>query len=318
VLLDLGSIDCGDLDRGALARACPRWTAHAATSPADTAARIADADLVVSNKVVLGPAQMDAAPRLKLICIAATGTNNVDLAAARARGIAVTNVTGYATRSVVQHVMAVMLGWATRLWDQHQAVRAGTWSGATHFCLLGDAVGGAVRELAGRRLGIVGYGELGRGVARAAGAFGMEVLIAQLPHRPADPERLPLAELLPQVDVLSLHCPLTDETRGLIGAAELARMRPDALLINTARGGIVDERALADALRAGAPGAAAVDTLTVEPPPPEHPLLAADIPNLIITPHAAWSSREARQRLLDEVAENISAFAAGERRNRVA
>jgi glycerate dehydrogenase len=319
-MLDLASIDSGELDLGVLDRVCPRWTRYPSTSPGATAGRIADADLVVSNKVPLGAEEMDAAPRLRLICIAATGTNNVDLDAARARGIVVTNVTGYATPSVVQHVLAIMLTWATRLWDQHAAVRRGDWSWSEHFCLLDRDFGGPVRELAGRRLGIIGYGALGRGVARAAEAFGMQVLIAQRPGTALgpDPDRVPLHDLLPQVAVLSLHCPLTPATRNLIGPSELALMRPDALLINTARGGIVDERALAQALRAGRLGAAAVDTLEVEPPPTNHPLLAADIPNLIITPHAAWASREARQRLIDGVAANIEGFLAGEPRNRVA
>ena len=317
VTLDLTSIDGGDLDLSPLEAACEAWRHHPATAAADTAARLAGARVAVTNKVVIGAAEMDAAPGLALICIAATGTNNVDLEAARARGIAVTNVTGYATPSVVQHVMALMLVWATRLWDQQRAVRSGLWSASDHFCLLPRDFGATVRELAGLRLGIVGYGTLGRAVARAAEAFGMEVLVAQRPGGPAQPGRMPLAELLARVDVLSLHCPLTDETRGLIGAAELARMRPHALLINTARGGIVDEPALADALRAGTLGAAAVDTLSVEPPPPDHPLLAADIPNLVLTPHAAWASRESRQRLIGEVAANITAFAAGQRRNRL-
>ena len=318
VMLDLGSIDIGDLDLSALDAACGHWTRHAATLPAETVARIADADLIVTNKVVIGAEHMDAAPRLRLICIAATGTNNVDLAAARERGIAVTNVTGYGTPSVVQHVFALMLTWATRLWEQQQAVRAGDWARSRHFCLLGEGFDRPMRELAGLRLGIVGHGELGRGVARAAEAFGMEVLLAERPGAAPRPGRVPLHELLPRVDVLTLHCPLTEATRNLIGATELALMRSDALLINTARGGIVDEQALAAALRAGTLGAAAVDTLTSEPPPPDHPLLAADIPNLIVTPHAAWASRESRQRLLDAVAENIRAFAAGGPRNRVA
>jgi len=321
-MLDLGSTDIGDLDLSALNRVCAYWTRHAATAPTQTAARIADAEVVVTNKVVIGAAEMDAAARLRLICIAATGTNNVDLEAARERGIAVTHVAGYATPSVVQHVLAILLGWATRLCEQQQAVRAGEWSRSAHFCLLGEGFSQPMRELAGRRLGIVGYGELGRGVARAAEAFGMEVMIAQRPgglgQAPnADVPRVPLTELLSSVDVLSLHCPLTEGTRNLIGAAELALLGSEALLINTARGGIVDECALAAALRAGILGAAAVDTLSVEPPPPDHPLLAADIPNLIVTPHAAWATREARQRLLDEVAANIAAFAAGERRNLV-
>ena len=313
VLLDLGSIDNGDLDLSALDRVCPRWTRHAATAPIETAARIAEAELVVTNKVVLDAHLLGAAPRLRLVCIAATGTNNVDLLAARAAGVAVTNVTGYATRSVIQHVFALMLSWATRLVEQQRLVKAGAWSDSEHFCLLREPV----RELAGRVLGVVGYGELGRGVAQVAECLGMQVLVAERPGGPPRPGRLPVAELLPRVDVLTLHCPLAENTRNLIGAAELALMRPDALLINTARGGIVDEAALAAALRAGVLGAAAVDTLSIEPPPPDHPLLAADIPNLVITPHVAWASREARQRLIDAVAANIAAFAAGAALNRV-
>ncbi|MCF7985219.1 MAG: D-2-hydroxyacid dehydrogenase [Thiohalocapsa sp.] len=314
VILDLGSIDRADLDLAALALVCEHWSRHPATPPPLTAARIARAEVVVSNKVVLDGGHFAAAPRLRLVCIAATGTNNVDLDAARAHGVAVANVVGYATPSVVQHVVALMLRRATSLESQIASVRAGHWSASEHFCLLAHPV----HELAGRRLGIVGYGELGRGVAEAARALGMQVLIAERPGGPPAPGRLPLHALLPEVDVLSLHCPLAGNTRNLIGAEELRLMRRDALLINTARGGIVDEHALADALRSGVIGAAAVDTLRVQPPPPDHPLLARDIPNLIVTPHVAWASREARQRLMDEVAANIAAFAAGERRNRVA
>lgn len=322
VLLDRGSLDTGDLDDSALAAACGPWRFHAATAPADTARRIADAAVVVSNKVIIEAAEMDAAPTLRLVCIAATGTNNVDVDAARARGIAVANVTGYATPTVVQHVFALLLDWAVGLRSRIAAVRAGTWSASPHFCLLPDTAAGEapIRELAGLRLGIVGHGELGQAVARTAAAFGMRVLIAQRPgteHGPPPPGRVPLPELLPQVDVLSLHCPLAENTQNLIGVAELAAMRSTALLINTARGGLVDETALAAALRSGRLGAAALDTLSREPPPPDHPLLAPDIPNLAITPHVAWASTAARQRLIDEVAANIHAFGAGERRNRV-
>ena len=265
-------------------------------------------------------AAMGHAPHLRLICIAATGTNHVDLDAARRRGIAVCNVPGYATASVVQHVFALILALSTRLPDYQQALRAGRWQQSSQFCLLDYPI----REIGGKTLGIIGYGELGQAVARVAEAFGMKVKVAQYREGQSRTPfitgqiRLPLQELLPQVDILSLHCPLTPQTRGLIGPAELALMRPDALLINTARGGIVDEAALAAALCEGKLGGAGVDVLTQEPPAQGNPLLAANIPRLILTPHIAWASRESRQRLVDEVAANIRAFLQGEMRHRVA
>lgn len=304
VFLDLGSIDRGDMDLSRLQEACPRWDLHPATRPEQTAERIAGADLVVTNKVVFGRDLILGARSLRLICVAATGTNNVDLETARESGVAVRNVTGYATPSVVQHVFALMLAHFTRLPAWLASVRAGDWSRSEHFCLLDHPI----EEVAGQTIGIVGLGELGRGVAGVAAAMGMRVLVAQRPGGDPSPDRLPLPELLPMVDVLTLHCPLTERTRGLIGAAELALMKPDALLINTARGGIVDELALVDALRAGRLGGAAFDVLTGEPPPETHPLLAADVPNLLVTPHVAWASRAARQRLLDATAENVRRF----------
>jgi len=313
VFLDRATVARGDLDLTRLQSACARWSFYDYTRPEETATRLTGAQVAVTNKVLLDRAALAAAPDLRLVCLTATGTNNVDLDAARHLGIAVANVTGYATAAVVQHVFALMLAHATRLLDYRAAVAAGAWSTSPQFCLLDFPI----FELAGKTLGIVGYGELGRAVARVAQVFGMGVLIAQRPGGPPQEGRLPLAELLPRVDVLTLHCPLADNTRNLIGAAELARMRPTALLVNTARGGLVDGKALAAALRAGTIGGAALDVLSVEPPPLGHPLLAPDIPNLILTPHTAWASREARQRVLDEVAENIHAFAAGERRNRV-
>jgi glycerate dehydrogenase len=250
---------------------------------------------------------------LRLICIAATGTNNVDLAAARGRGIAVCNVTGYATASVVQHAFALILALTTRLAEHAAAARDGRWAASDLFCVLDFPF----RELAGKALGIVGCGELGRGVARVAEAFGMTVLIAQRPGGPPQEGRLPLDELLARSDVVTLHLPLADNTRGLIGARELALMKPDALLIDTARGGIVDEAALVEALRCGRLGGAGVDVLAVEPPRGGSPLLDDPPPNLIVTPHVAWASREARQRLIEEVARNIEAFGEGRDRNRV-
>ncbi|WP_295391378.1 D-2-hydroxyacid dehydrogenase [uncultured Thiodictyon sp.] len=301
VFLDLASVDRDDLDLGRLTAACDRWAFWPATAPGEIAGRIRAAEVVVTNKCVLDADLLGKAAALRLVCVAATGTNNIDLEAAARLGIAVRNVPGYATAAVVQYVFAAILSHYTRLADYRAAVAAGAWSRAEHFCLLEYPI----EEIAGRTLGIVGLGDLGRGVARVAEAFGMRVLIARRDAMDARPGRIALHDLLAQVDVLSLHCPLTAETRGLIGAAELNLMRRDALLINTARGGIVDECALAAALRAGLIGAAALDVLTREPPPPDHPLLAADIPNLSITPHVAWASRGARQRLLDAVADNI-------------
>ena len=297
VFLDRDSLDRGDLDFASLDRILPDLRYYPATAPEQVAARIAQAEVVISNKVMLDAAALRQAGRLRLICVAATGVNNVDLAAAAARGITVCNCRGYGTPAV-----------CTRWPEYRQAVRDGRWQRASQFCLLDFPI----RELAGKTLGIVGYGELGRGVARVAEAFGMRVLLAQRPGT-VEPEegRLPLPILLPQIDVLSLHCPLTPDTRGLIGPWELALMRRDAILINTARGGLVDEAVLADALRQGALGGAGVDVLSLEPPVTGNPLLAPDIPNLIVTPHCAWGSRESRQRLVEQLAENIQGWRDG-------
>jgi glycerate dehydrogenase len=311
VFLDRDTIDTGDLDWSGLEASLTDWRQYGNTSPEQVGERIANAELVVTNKVQLNDAALAAAPRLRLICSAATGTNHIDVAAAIRHGITVCNVRAYATNSVVQHVFVLMIALAGRFIDYCAAVTEGRWRHAPRFCLLDYPI----HEIAGRTLGIVGYGELGRAVARIAECFGMEVLVAQRPGGPPQDGRLPLDELLARIDVLSLHCPLTPETRGLIGERELTLMKPDALLINTARGGIVDEAALAASLRAGRLGGAGVDVLTVEPPAAGNPLLAPDIPNLIVTPHIAWASRESRQRLVDEVAQNIRAFAKGEARN---
>ena len=313
VFLDIATLDRGDIDLSPLLSVCDHWKIHAHTTPDETHRRISNADLVVSNKVLLDRSRLESAPALKLVCIAATGTNNVDLQAARDLSIAVTNATGYATPAVVQHVFALMLAHWTKLFEYRQAVSDGAWSKSDQFCLLDYQI----RELAGQTLGIVGYGELGRALAKVAEAFDMKVLVAQRPGGPDQPGRVPLEDLLPRVDVLSLHCPLAENTRNLIGARELSLMKPGALLINTARGGIVDEHALAVALRRGMIGGAAVDVLTVEPPSDGNPLLDPAIPNLIVTPHTAWASRECRQRLVRELAENVRAFSEGGLRNRL-
>jgi len=313
VMLDRGSLDPGDLNLSCLDAVIDDWTFYEETHPDEVIARLLDAEIVVSNKVVLDAAAIASARNLKLICIAATGTNNVDLDAAARRGITVCNVTGYATPSVVEHVFALILTLTRRLPDWQRAIKNGLWQQATRFCLLDYSMG----ELNGKTLGIIGYGELGRAVAHVAQAFGMQVLIAERPGGGPHSGRLPLQDLLPQVDVLTLHVPLADNTRNLIGAEQLALMKPRAILINTARGGIVDEAALAAALHAGELGGAGVDVLTTEPPINGNVLLDESIANLIITPHVAWASREARQRLVDEVVENIRAFLGGKPRNRV-
>ena len=314
VVLDADSLG-PDLDLARLRGQLDHWDWHGQTAPEETANRIREADVVITNKVVLDADAFAAAPHLQLVCVAATGINNIDLDAAREHGVTVCNATGYGTPSVVQHTFALILALATRLPDYQAAVRAGEWSRSPFFCLLDFPI----TELAGKTLGVIGYGTLGQGVASIARAFGMQVRVAARPGATGIPvDRVAVEDLLEQADVLTLHCPLTDATRGLIGRAELERMKPDALLVNTARGGIVDEAALADALRAGAIGGAGMDVLTQEPPRDGTPLLADDIPNLIVTPHSAWGSHAARQRLVEQVADHIADFRAGRPGNVVA
>lgn len=313
VFLDFDSIHPHDLDLSAFNSALERWALHDSTTPEQVAERLAAAEVAVSNKVVLDRAALEHAGALRLVCVAATGTNNVDLEAAEELGIAVANVRAYATPAVVQHVFALVLALTTRLSEHRQAAIDGTWQTSPYFCVLDYPF----RELAGKTFGVLGYGELGRAVAGVAEAFGMEVLIAQRPGGMAQPERVGLDELLRRVDVLSLHVPLAENTRNLIGERELALMKSDAVLINTARGGVVDEAALARALSEHRLGGAGVDVLSREPPIKHNPLLMLDLPNLIVTPHVAWASREARQRLIDQVAANVREFRAGGRANRV-
>lgn len=276
------------------------------TAPEQVLERIRGFDTVLVNKVVLSREHFEACPELKAIAVVATGLNNIDQAAAKDHGIKVMNVTNYGRSTVAQHTMALMLALATRLLDYSRDVQAGRWGRSDMFCLMDHPI----MELEGRTLGIVGYGDLGQGVAERAAAFGMKVVLGARPGQKAgivdDYPRIPLEELLPQVNVLSLHCLLTDETRDLIGVRELKLMKPDSLLINTSRGGLVNEQALADALRAGEIGGAGFDVLTDEPPRNGSPLLADDIPNLIITPHSAWASREARQRIVGITAANLN------------
>jgi glycerate dehydrogenase len=314
IFLDYATVSFnGDLDPAALRRAMSDLELRDHTAQEAVADAAHGAAAILVNKLRITREVIEGAPALELIALAATGTNNVDLDAARERGVAVCNLRDYCTASVVQHVFGVLLLLTHRLREYDALVRAGAWQRGEQFCLLDYPI----RELTGRKLGIVGYGTLGRGVARAAEAFGLEVLVANRPGGERVPGRTDLDEILAQVDVLSLHCPLSPATAGLIGARELALMKPDAVLLNTARGGLIDSQALADALRAGRLGGAAIDVLPQEPPVAGNPLLAGDIPNLIVTPHIAWAAREARQRCLDEMAANVEDFRRGGRRGRV-
>lgn len=294
------------------------WIEYAATSPAQVAARIAVADIVIVNKVQLRQPLLDAAPRLKMIAVSATGTNNVDLDACRARGIVVSNVRGYARHTVPEHVFALLLALSRNLIAWRQSVQGGDWSRSAQFCYFDYPIA----DLYGATLGLVGSGSLGDGVARLAAAFGMRVLRAERKGAVVTrPGYTPFAEVLAQADAISLHCPLNEETRDLFAEEELRAMKPTALLINTARGGIVNEAALIRALREGWIAGAGFDVITQEPPPPGHPLLAPELlalPNFLLTPHVAWSSRPAMQALADQLIENIEAFAAGRPQNRVA
>lgn len=315
VFLDFGTVSSqGDLDPTPLLRVMPGLELRDNTRQEDVAGLVARASIVLLNKLRLSREVIEGSPSLRLVLLSATGTNNVDLEAARERGVGVCNLRDYCTASVAQHVLGVMLLLTHKLREYDTLVRAGAWQRGEHFCLLDHPI----RELTGRKLGIVGYGVLGQAVARAASlALGMEVLVAQRPGGAPAPGRVPLDDLLPQVDVLSLHCPLTPQTQGLIGASALRRMKPDALLINTARGALVDSQALAEALRERRLGGAAIDVLPQEPPVDGNPLLTPDLPNLIVTPHIAWAAREARQRCLDEMALNVEDFLRGGRRGRV-
>jgi glycerate dehydrogenase len=313
VFLDYGTVSNGDLDTASLERALPGIVVHARTPQEDVPARIAGFEAVLANKSRIDGAAIRANPQLRFVALTATGVDNVDLASAREAGIAVCNLRDYCTASVAQHVFALLLALTHKLAENDALVAQGRWQAAAQFSVFPFPI----RELPGRTLGVVGYGTLGKAVATIATAFGMQVEVANRPGGVRQDGRRDLDDLLPELDVLTLHCPLTDATRGLISRARLARMKPDAVLINTARGALVDTAALAEALRAGRLGGAGSDVLENEPPPADHPLLDPSIPNLILTPHVAWAAREARQRCLDELALNVQSFLGGGRRNRV-
>ena len=290
------------------------WTEHGTLPAGRVADCLAAATIAVVNKTRLGEQALAALPQLRLIAVAATGTDNIDLAACRARGIAVCNVRNYAVHTVPEHTFALILALRRSLFAYRSDVASGLWQRSEKFCLAGHPV----RDLHGSTIGIFGEGAIGQGVARLARGFGMRVLFADhAPPKAPEVAFTPAQTVLRESDVVTLHLPLGAQTRGMIGARELAMMKGDALLINTARGGLVDEAALADALRRGALGGAGFDVLSVEPPAQGNPLLELDLPRLVITPHVAWSSAEAMQALADQLVDNIEAFVRGEPRNLV-
>ncbi|HTN72373.1 MAG TPA: D-2-hydroxyacid dehydrogenase [Methylomirabilota bacterium] len=299
-----------------------RWRCaiHQVTSPAEVCPRLSGHSIAVTNKVVMDAAVLDApeARDLKLIAVAATGTDIIDREATKKRGVKVCNVPGYATQSVAQFAMALILELATRIGRYGEAVKAGGWQRSPVFALMDFPT----MELKGKKLGIIGYGSIGRAVAEMARAFGMEILIAARPGAgaPLALDRISIEQLLRQSDIITLHCPLTPQTKNLINEHSLSWMKPTAFLINTARGGLIDEAALIQSLRDKRLAAAALDVISREPPPADHPIIRAakELDNLLVTPHTAWSARESRERLLKEVEENIAAFLQGKARNIVA
>ena len=292
------------------------FRAYDRTSEEQVPGRISEADIVIVNKTKLDAHALAAAPRLKMVAVAATGTDNVDLAACAARGITVSNIHNYAVHTVPEHTFALVFALRRSICAYRDAVRAGRWQEAAQFCFFDHPI----RDLAGSTLGIIGDGVLGQAVAGMGRALGMNVLFAAYKgHDDMGPLYTPFERMLERSDVITLHCPLMPSTRNMIGAPEFARMARKPLLINTARGGLVDERAVGPALDAGHIAGAAFDVASVEPPPPEHPFNALlDRPNFILTPHVAWASDEAVQGLVDQLIDNIEAFQRGMPANVVA
>jgi len=311
VVLDGYTLNPGDLSWDRL-RELGTCTIHDRTSAEEILPRSRGAEALLTNKTPLGAEVLGRLPDLRYIGVLATGYNIVDVAAAAARGVVVTNVPAYGTMSVAQVVFAHLFNLTHRAAQHADAVRSGRWSSNRDFCFWD----GPLVEVSGMTLGIVGLGRIGTAVARAGAAFGMEVIAADPSNGEGFPPGVRPAsadDVFRESDVVSLHCPLSAATRGLVNGARISLMKRTAYLINTSRGPLIDEQALADALNSGAIAGAGLDVLSVEPPPPTHPLLTAR--NCFITPHYAWASTAARRRLLEEVTENLRAFQKGERRN---
>lgn len=290
------------------------WIEFGETTQAEIVERLRRATIAICNKLPLRAEALSQLPKLKLIAVAATGVDNIDLAYCRSHNIAVCNTRGYAVNSLPEHALMLMLALRRNLMAYRNDVKAGRWHEAKQFCLLDHPIG----DLKGATLGIVGFGTLGKSMAQLARAIGMNVLVAE--HKNATvvrDDRVEFQEVLRRSDVLSLHCPLTEETKNLIGADELAQMKTDAILINTARGGLIDDQALIEALKNGRLAGAGIDVLRSEPPREGNPLLEVDLPNLIVTPHNAWASRQAMQTLADQLVDNLEKFIRGSPQNLV-
>jgi glycerate dehydrogenase len=288
------------------------WVEYPESFPDQVVERIRDATIIISNKLSLGEPQLSHAPNVKLISIAATGADCVDLDYCRTRGITVCNVRGYAANSVPEHVLMLILALRRNLFAYRQDVQEGKWQQSKQFCLLTHKL----HDIKGSTIGIVGYGSIGKSMARLAESVGMKVLISEYKNaREVRAGRTAFPVLLQQSDVVTLHCPLTDDTRDMFGRAEFEMMKREALLINTARGALVQDEALVDALKNGTIAGAGVDCLREEPPQGGSPLLDLNLPNFVVTPHVAWASDEAVQALADQVIDNIEAFVAGRPQN---
>lgn len=307
VVLDGHTLNPGDLSWDAL-RTLGNVELHPRSTPEEIAPRLAQAEATLTNKVPLGPAVFEACPKLRYIGVTATGFNIVDIAAAKARNITVTNVPAYGTASVAQATIALLLELTNRVGHHADTVRAGRWNRCPDFCYWDHPL----IELQGLKLGIIGFGRIGAAVAALAQAFGMEILVQlrQPKSIPNGYRAVDLETLLRESDVVSLHCPLTDQTRHLLNAARLALMKRTAFLLNTSRGPLIDEAALAAALRAGQLAGAGLDVLAVEPPKDGNPLF--DAPNCYLTPHFAWATQAARSRLMSVTVENLRRFLAGQ------
>ena len=309
-------LDCASVIANMRKPAFPHvWEEYPSTAAGQTLARLQGATVAITNKVALRRETLEQLPKLKMVAVAATGTDNVDVAYCRERGIVVSNIRNYSVHTVPEHVFMLILALRRNLLAFRADVQNGAWQQAEQFCLFTHPV----RDLHGSTLGIMGHGAIGKAVEQIALAFGMKVLSAE--HKGASMVRTGYTAfdtVLRESDVLTLHLPLNEQTRHLIGTAEFASMKPGALLINTARGGLVDEAALLEALHAGRIGGAGFDVLAKEPPREGHPLLDLDLPNFILTPHIAWSGRAAMQTLADQLIDNIEAFVAGVPQNRVA